>query len=253
MGRLDGRAAIVTGAGRGIGAAYARRFAAEGANVCVADIIDGAETVEAIKRSGGEAFAVRCDVSSEAQTKAMVAATVKAYGKLDIVVANAANVAVFNPRSIVDLPADEWDRVMAVNVRGVWLTLKAAVPEMKKRKYGKIVTISSTTIHKGVPYALHYVTSKGGINAMTRALARELGDDGIRVNAIAPGLTMSDIFAADHSAANDAKFAFSRTARCVKRDQAPDDLVGAAVFLASAESDFITGQTIVVDGGDVMH
>jgi NAD(P)-dependent dehydrogenase (short-subunit alcohol dehydrogenase family) len=124
---------------------------------------------------------------------------------------------------------------------------------MKKRKYGKIITISSTTTHMGVPFVLHYVTSKGGINAMTRALARELGDDGIRVNAIAPGLTMSDIFEANPGEITETKFAFSRNLRSFKRDQVPGDLVGAAVFLASAESDFMSGQTIVVDGGAVMH
>jgi NAD(P)-dependent dehydrogenase (short-subunit alcohol dehydrogenase family) len=253
MGRLEGRVAIVTGAGRGIGAAYAKRFAAEGARVCVADIIDCANTVAIIKQQGGEAIGVRCDVGDERQVDAMAAATIESFGRIDILLANAANVAVFNPRTIVDIPVDEWDRVIATNMRGVFLCAKAVVPDMKKRKYGKIIAISSTTIFKGVPYSLHYVTSKGGVSAMTRALARELGDDGIRVNAIAPGLTKSDVFAADRSGVMDASFAASRDRRCFKRDEAPDDLVGAAVFLASAESDFVTGQTLAVDGGDVMH
>jgi NAD(P)-dependent dehydrogenase (short-subunit alcohol dehydrogenase family) len=253
MGLLDGRVAVVTGAARGIGAAYARRYAEEGARVCVADVLDCAPAVDAINRGGGEAIGVRCDVADGRQVEAMAAATLEAYGKIDILLANAANVAVFKPCPITEVSAAEWDRVMAVNVRGVFLCARAVVPGMRKRKYGKLVLVSSTTIHKGVPHTLAYVTSKGAVAAMTRALARELGDDGVRVNAIAPGLTMSDVFAADQSGVMDAKFAFSRSARALKRDETPSDLVGAAVFLASAESDFVTGQMIVVDGGEVMH
>ena len=253
MGLLDGRVAVVTGAARGIGAAYARRYAAEGAQVCVADILDCSSTVDAIKQGGGEAIGVRCDVADERQVNAMAAAALESFGKIDILLANAANVAVFEPCSITELSVAEWDRVIAVNIRGVFLCARAVVPDMRKRRYGKLVLISSTTIFKGVPYSLHYVTSKGGVAAMTRSLARELGDDGVRVDAIAPGLTMSDVFAADRSGVMDAKFAASRNGRCFKRDETPSDLVGAAVFLASPESDFVTGQTIAVDGGDVMH
>jgi NAD(P)-dependent dehydrogenase (short-subunit alcohol dehydrogenase family) len=253
MGLLDGRVAVVTGAARGIGAAYARRYAEEGAKVCVADILDCSGTVDAIKGGGGEAIGVRCDVADERQVDAMAGAALEAFGKIDILLANAANVAVFKPCPITELSVADWDKVIAVNIRGVFLCARAVVPDMRKRKYGKLVLISSTTIFKGVPLTLAYVTSKGGVAAMTRSLARELGDDGIRVNAIAPGLTMSDVFAADRSGVMDAKFALSRNGRCFKRDEAPSDLVGAAVFLASPESDFVTGQTLAVDGGDVMH
>jgi NAD(P)-dependent dehydrogenase (short-subunit alcohol dehydrogenase family) len=252
MGRLDGRVAIVTGAAQGLGAAYAREFAKEGAKIAVCDLLDCANVVDSIKRQDGQAIGMRCDVSDERQIADVAAKAIQAFGKVDILVANAALSALVERRSFLEIPVEEWDRLMAVNCRGVYLSIKAVVPDMKKRKYGKIVTITSGTMHSGVPHLLHYVASKGAVHAMTRALARELGDDGIRINSICPGLTMSEQIAAQREKIQ-GNVEWSVRSRAIKRDEQPEDLVGTAVFLASAESDFITGQTIVVDGGLVMH
>ncbi len=251
MGRLDGRAAIVTGSGRGIGAEYAKALAAEGASVAVTDIIDTANTVNIIRQAGGEAIGVACDVTRPEEVRALVAETVGAFGKLDVMVTNAALFADLRQRSFLEIDEDEWDRVMQVNTRGVFTCAKAAVTEMKKNGYGKIVNIASGTVFKGTPMLLHYVSSKGAMVAFTRALAREVGDDGITVNCIAPGLTMSEKVVGDPQwkAVKDANAA----TRAIKREELPEDLLGTVVFFSSAESDFITGQTLVVDGGSAMH
>ena len=252
MGQLDDRVAIITGAAQGIGAAYAKRFAEEGAKVAICDILDCTNVVNTIKQQGGEAIGMLTDVSDEAQVNQMVAQTVEAYGKVDIMVPNAAIFATLHRRSFLDIGVEEWDKVMQVNVRGVFLSIKAVVPEMKKHQYGKIINISSGTVQAGVPLFAHYVSSKGAVDAMTRALARELGDDGIRVNSIAPGFTMSEQIEAQR---DDLQFNIDMNlrGRALKRDELPEDLVGAMVFLASPQSDFITGQTLLVDGGLVMH
>ncbi len=252
MGKLDGRVAIVTGAAQGIGAAYAKRFAEEGAKVCVSDILDCTNVVNTITQSGGEAFGLSCDVAEESQVNDMVTQTVARWGKVDIMVPNAAVFATLERGSFLDIDVDDWDRLMAVNVRGVYLCLKAVVPVMKKAGYGKIINISSSTVQMGVPMMLHYVSSKGAVDAMTRALAREVGDDGIRVNSIAPGFTMSERIEAQREALR-LNVDMSLKGRAIKRDELPEDIVGTMVFLASADSDFITGQTIVIDGGLVMH
>ncbi|NQU70857.1 MAG: glucose 1-dehydrogenase [Rhodospirillales bacterium] len=252
MGKLDGRVAIITGAAQGIGAAYARRFAEEGAKVVIADILDATNVVNTIKQSGGDAIGLTVDVSDKLQVQEMVKTTIETYGKVDVMVPNAAMFAHLERHSFLEIDVDVWDSLMAVNVRGVFLCCQAVVPEMKKQGYGKIVNIASSTVQMGVPWMLHYVSSKGAVDAMTRALARELGDDGIRVNSIAPGLTMSEQVEARREDLQ-ANVAMSMTARAFKRDELPDDLVGTAVFLASADSDFMTGQTIVVDGGLVTH
>jgi len=252
MGRLDGRVAIVTGAAQGIGAAYAKRFAEEGAKVAICDVLDCTNVVNTIQQSGGEAFGMEVDVSDEAQVGALVAKTVETFGKVDVMVPNAAIFAALNRRSFLDIGVEEWDRVMAVNVRGVFVCLKAVVPQMKEQGYGKIVNISSATVQAGVPWFLHYVSSKGAVDAMTRAAARELGDFGIRVNSIAPGFTMSEQI---ESQREDLQFNLDMNlaGRAFKREEMPEDLLGTMVFLASAESDFMSGQTVVVDGGLVMH
>ena len=192
------------------------------------------------------------DVADLAACEAMVARTVEAFGGLDVLVNNAATFVDLPRRSFLDIGTAEWDRVMAINVRGSFNCAKAAVPALRKRGGGSIVNIASSTALKGIPFTLHYVTSKGAIIAMTRAMARELGNDGIRVNALAPGLTLSEAVAAERE-----MFApyieASLRGRALKRDQMPDDLVGAAVFLASDASAFMTGQTLVVDGGDVAN
>lgn len=251
MGRLEGRVAIVTGSGRGIGAGYAKALAAEGAKVAVTDILDTDNTVNIIRQAGGEAIGIRCDVTKPDQVKALVEETVSKFGKLDILVNNAAIFADLPLRSFLEIPEDEWDRVMQVNTRGVFSCSKAAVPEMKKNGYGKIVNIASGTVFKGTPMLLHYVSSKGAQIAFTRALAREVGDFGITVNCIAPGLTMSEAIADDPQWL--AIKSGNTASRALKREEVPEDLLGAVVFFASSDSDFITGQTLVVDGGSAMH
>ena len=251
MGRLDGRVAIVTGAGRGIGVHYAKALAEEGAKVCCSDILDTENTVNIIKQAGGEAIGNRCDVTDPEAVRAMVADTVAAFGKVDIMVTNAAIFADIPQRSFMEIPEDEWDQVMAVNTRGVFSCVKAVVPEMKKNGYGKIVNIASGTVFKGTPMMLHYVSSKGAMVAFTRSLSRELGEHNICVNALAPGLTMSEKVAGDRQW-TDIKDANAQT-RAMKRDEVPEDLIGTLLYLSSSDSDFVTGQTIVVDGGSAMH
>ncbi len=252
MGRLDGRVAIVTGAAQGIGAAYARRFAEEGAKVAICDVKDCTNVVNTIAQSGGEALGLEVDVSDEAQVGELVARTVERFGRVDVMVPNAAIFAAIERRSFLDIGVEEWDRVMAVNVRGTFVCIKAVVPQMKEQGYGKIVNISSATVQAGVPWFLHYVSSKGAVDAMTRAAARELGDFGIRVNSIAPGFTMSEQIESQREALR-FNIDMNLAGRAFKRDEMPEDLLGTMVFLASAESDFITGQTVLVDGGLVMH
>ena len=194
---------------------------------------------------------IECDVTKPDQIESMVSKTVEVYGKLDIMVTNAALFADLQQKSFLEIDEAEWDRVMQVNTRGVFSCVKAAVPEMKKNGYGKIVNIASGTVFKGTPMLLHYVSSKGAQVAFTRALAREVGDDGITVNCIAPGLTMSEKVIDDDQwiAVKDGNTA----SRAIKREQVPEDLIGTLVFFASSDSDFITGQTLVVDGGSAMH
>ena len=252
MGRLDGRVAIVTGAAQGIGAAYARRFAEEGAKVAICDVKDCTNVVNTIAQSGGEALGMEVDVSDESAVTGFVAQTVERFGRVDVMVPNAAIFATLDRRSFLDIGVEEWDRVMAVNVRGTFVCIKAVVPQMKEQGYGKIVNISSATVQAGVPWFLHYVSSKGAVDAMTRAAARELGDFGIRVNSIAPGFTMSEQIESQREALQ-FNIDMNLAGRAFKRDEMPEDLLGTMVFLASAESDFITGQTVLVDGGLVMH
>ena len=252
MPQLDGKVAIVTGAAQGIGAVYARALSEEGAKVCLTDILDTSPAVAAIEKAGGNAIGIQADVTDHAACEAVVEETVSAFGSADVLVTNAALFAALERRSFLEIGGDEWDKVMAINTRGVFNSIKAVVPAMKKRSYGKIINISSSTIYSGVPLMLHYVASKGAIDAMTKALARELGADGIRVNTIAPGFTMSDQIEAQRE-----KLEFyvnlSLSGRSMKREQTPDDLIGALIYLASPASDFVTGQAIVVDGGMIMH
>lgn len=251
MGRLAGRTAIVTGGAKGIGRHYSMALAAEGAEVMIADIADGAALVEEISARQGRAAAdsTRVDVSSEASVKALVAHTVERFGKVDVLVNNAALYAPLQEQPFSDIDADLWDRVMAVNLRGPFLMAKHVVPHMKARGYGKIINIGSGTANRGIPWMLHYVTTKGGILAFTRALSREVGEHGIRVNTLSPGFIMSDSVVEQ----NPGHVATAREriiqARAIKRDGHPQDLIGALVFLASADSDFMTGQTVLVDGG----
>ncbi len=249
---ISGRVAVVTGAAQGIGEVYARALAAAGAKVVVADVLDAGPVAQAINDAGGEAIATSTDVADEAAVAAMVAAGVERFGRLDIMVANAAIYAALDRKDFTDIGVAEWDKVMAVNVRGTFLCAKAAVPEMRKNQYGRIINIASGTVFKGTPNLLHYVTSKGAIVAFTRALAREVGGDGICVNTLAPGFVMSEGVIAN----TDLREALSApvvASRAIQRDQTPEDLIGPFLMLASEEARFMTGQVIVVDGGSVTH
>jgi len=250
-GRLEGKVVIVTGAAQGIGRTYALALAAAGAKVCVTDLSPPEDTAAAIARAGGVAVAVKADVSDRDSLQSMVSHVQERFGRLDILVNNAGLFGALKMKSFSEIAIEEWDRVMAVNVRGVWQAIAVAAPAMKQSGGGKIINISSGTAFKGTPFLLHYVTSKGAVIALTRSIARELADDNICVNAIAPGLVMS---ANVQTHPDWQKIANSIVeSRAIKRDSVPDDLVGALLFLASEDSNFITGQTLVVDGGSVMH
>ncbi len=253
MARLSGRVAIVTGGAKGIGRHYSRALVAEGARVMIADIADGRGLAEEIAAEHGanSVISAVADVSDEASVKKLTAATMERFGKIDVLVNNAALFAPLQEAKCTEIDTALWDKVMAVNLRGPFLMVKHIAPHMIAQGYGKIINIGSGTAFRGIPWMLHYVTSKGGIMAFTRALARELGEHGIRVNTLAPGFTLSDTVVSDNP--SHVKTARERAvqSRSIKRDEHPQDLLGALVFLASAESDFVTGQTLAVDGGNV--
>ena len=251
MARLDGISAIVTGAAQGIGAAYARALAVEGARVSICDLDPPEEVVEAIRAAGGQAIGRICDVSDPETVTALVRATEDAFGGVQVLVNNAALFGKIVLKPFTEIASEEWDRVMAVNTRGPFECVKAVLPVMRRQRYGKIINIASGTVFKGTPMMLHYVASKGAVVAMTRALARELGEYGICCNALAPGLTLSDTVKGrnDYGALR----ALNVESRSLKREETPDDLIGALLFLASHDSDFMTGQTLVVDGGRALH
>lgn len=253
MGSLEKKVAIVTGGGHGIGKVYCQGLAKEGVSVVVADIDLPAaeETKRLVEKDGGRALALQVDVANEQSTLAMAEATVKAYGEIDILVNNAAIFATI-PISRVSfdkVPLDEWDKVMLVNLKGTWLCCRAVVPYMKKQNSGKIVNISSGTAFSGRGMRIHYVASKAGVLGFTRTLARELGEFGINVNTLAPGSTLSE--GQDNVKAAEMREKAVGT-RCLKRIQVPGDLVGGLLFLCSSASDFMTGQTVIVDGGHWM-
>ncbi|RMF07643.1 MAG: glucose 1-dehydrogenase [Alphaproteobacteria bacterium] len=251
MGTLDGKVAVVTGAAQGIGAELARGLAAMGAMVVVSDVLDGAAVADEIKGAGGSAISLVTDVTSADSLTKMVEATIGAFGGIDILVNNAALFGKLPLAPMQEIQVEVWDRVMEVNVRGVWQASCAVLDSMKARGGGSIVNIATNRVFKGFPMMLHYDASKGAVVAMTKSMAVELGDLNIRVNAIAPGLTMSEnVLAKD--GIEDRKGAIAG-ARALKRDQQPEDLVGAVAFLASDQSSFMTGQTLVVDGGGIMR
>ena len=237
--RLEGRVALVTGGAQGIGKAIADGLAAEGATVMIADLNPPADGIKA-------------DVSSEEDVQRMVDETVDRHGRLDILINNAGLYASLAMRPFTEIPLEEWRQVMDVNVASMFLTCRAAVPVMREHGGGKIVNISSGTPFRGVPFLLHYVTSKGAIVALTRALAKELGKDGIYVNCVAPGFTMSEGVQSNPEVVEKLRDV-SVAARTIQRDQVPEDVVGAVVFLCTPAADFITGQTMVIDGGQYFH
>ena len=250
--RLKGKVVIVTGGARGLGRDYALRLAEEGAHVAVSDVLDGTRVKGEIEEKGGQAVAFQMDVTDEESVEEMVRQTVNQYGRIDVLVNNAAIFADVVKHPFYQIPLKEWERMVQVNLTGTFLCCKAVYPHMKQQGKGKIINISSSTFFSGVPNFLHYVTSKGAIVALTRAMAREAGEDGISVNAIAPGFTLSEAVDGNPGFTEESRKVAVDT-RCFKRDQRPADLLGTVVFLASDDSDFITGQTLVVDGGSVFH
>jgi len=250
--RLKGRTAIVTGAGCGIGKAIAMRLAQDGANIVVADIKDALPSAAHIATAAGVGtLGLDIDVSSQTDTERMAADTLAAFGSIDILVNNAAMFAAVRLRPFEQIPVDEWKRLMEINIMGVGLCCRAVSPQMRKQQRGRIINLASGAPLKGVPLFLHYIASKGAVIAMTRGLAREMGRDGITVNSLAPGFTLSEGVAAESD-----HMEFSREmslkSRAIARDETPEDLVGAASFLASDDAAFMTGQTVVVDGGSAM-
>lgn len=249
--KLEGKVAIVTGAAQGLGRAFCLRLAAEGAAVVAVDRnLAGAEaTAEEITKRGGQAIVVQADVSREADTLAMAKAAVEKFGRLDILVNNAAFYAGISRKPFYEIDPDEWDRVMLVNAKGPWLCARAVFPYMRAQGKGKIINLASEVFFTGSHNLSHYVASKGAVVGLTRALAREMGPYNICVNAIAPGFTDTE---GSRTITSDIT-KYDVSPNCIKRLGQPEDLVGLLVFLASDDSDFLTGQTILVDGGRVMH
>ena len=245
--RLKDKVAIITGAGQGLGRAYAQRFAREGAKVVVAEL--NADKGRAVAAEVGGQF-VRTDIADEASCNALAAATVDKFGRIDVLVNNAAIFSTLKMRPFWEIPAAEWDELMAVNVRGVWLAAKAVAPQMRKQASGRIVNISSGVIWMGRPNYLHYVASKGAVLAMTRAMAKELGEFGINVNCITPGPVYTEV---PRATVTPQQREAMIGAQSIKRAAGTQDLEGTVVFLCSEDAAFITGQTINVDGGMNFH
>jgi len=248
--KLKDKVVIVTGSARALGRAFAIRYAQEGARVVACDITDTADTVSAIESEGGEALSLITDVTSEQSTVEMAEKTVQRFGRIDVLVNNAGMYADIIKKPFYQIPGDEWDKIMAVNVKGPFLCSQAVFPAMKEQGNGKIINIASAAAFVGGSQFAHYVASKGGVVSLTRALAQELGPHNININAVAPGLTVTE-YNVKTTPKEVLEMAMAK--RCLKRQQQPEDLLGVMMFLASDESNFITGQTIVVNGGAYFH
>ena len=242
--RFKDKSVIITGGGGKIAKAYAMAFAKEGAKLSLPDIVSADHTVNAIRDAGGAAITMACDVSDEESVKAMVDQTVKQFGTVDILINNAAYFMTVWKGPFWEMTVEEFDKAMAVNVRGSWLCAKAVVPQMQKQQGGKIINVSSNVALTGNPNYVHYVTSKGALIAMTRAMARELGDWNICVNTVSPGFVVTEGRKVDPEYEK-----IRAQQRSIKRSQVENDLVGTVLFLSSPESDFMTGQLLNVDGG----
>ena len=252
MSRLAGKTAIVTGGAKGIGRHYSQALAAQGARVMIADIADGKKVATEITdlHGAGSAMSYTFDVADEASVERLVTETMARFGQIDILVNNAALYATLKPRDFDEWDIVTWDKVMAINVRGPYLMVRHVAPHMKARGTGKIINIASGAAYKGIPRMLPYVTSKGAMLAFTRSLSRELGAFGIAVNSLSPGYILSDTGLENATHVEEERIPV-RNSRAFKRDGYPEDLLGALIFLASSDSDFVTGQSLVVDGGSV--
>lgn len=253
--RLRNKVALITGGATGVGKAVCQGFAVEGAKVVInypSDTVKAEDLVTQIRRSHGEAICIRSDISQEEQVKKMVKSVEKQWGGIDILVNNAG---IYPRKPWYEITSEEWDRVLAVNLKGCFLNSKAVFPYMKCKGSGKIINVSSVTFWSGQQGFLHYVSSKGGVIGFTRALAREVGKYGINVNAVTPGAVKTEQEMIDFSHEDDQRELAEQMAevQCFSRRQLPEDLVGTFVYLASEDSDFVTGQTINVDGGWMMH
>jgi 3-oxoacyl-[acyl-carrier protein] reductase len=248
--RLKDKVTIITGGGQGLGRAYALRFCKEGAKIVIAEInFKNAKKVEQeIIEMGGDALAIETDVSKEKDTMAMAEKTVERFGKIDILINNASIYYGLESKPLEYLTVDEWDRSYDVNVKGSWLSIKAVSPHMKSAGSGCIINISSGTWLVGIPMLLHYATSKAAILGMVRCVSREFGPFGIRINAITPGFVTTDASKSIKGTPPET-FDVIKAQTALGRNESEDDVVGTAVFLASEDAAFITGQNIVVDGG----
>src|SRR5262245_45943589 len=251
MNRLEGKVAIVTGAAGGIGRAYCLGLSAEGAHIVAADITDVARVVEEIGAAGGKAVGARIDVSDEGSTREMASIALQTYGRIDVLVNNAAYYLTLTQGPFEEIPPDEWDRAFAVNVRGPWMCARAVHPAMAAQRSGRIINVSSTTVWDGTTDFLHYVATKSAMLGFSRALAREVGKEGIAVNTVTPDYTPHNREFVERQAADLDDILTSR--RCFKRTQRPEDMVGVVVFLSGALSHGITGQNFLVNGGGVFQ
>ena len=242
----------ITGAARGLGQEFARSLAAAGARVIAADISDCAETLSLVKAERGEAVAAHLDVTDLASVRAMVEAGLHAFGRLDALVNNAALYGALHGGRFDQIDEGEWDAAMAVNVKGIWNCCKAAVPAMKEAGGGSVVNIASLAATYGMPYGLHYTTSKAAVIGLTRGLAREVGRDRIRVNALAPSAVITEGTREFFGGKLDRALDAIKAGQTIQRNLMPEDLVGTVMWLVSDASAFVTGQTIAVDGGTVM-
>ncbi len=242
------RVIVITGAGQGIGRAYAHHFADNGAIPVIADIDgeNGARVAAEVEAAGGRALAVQADVTSPESVAAMVDTTLSAYGRLDVLINNAAIFVTLGRRPFEDIPLEEWRQVMDVNITGCFICASAVIPQMRKAGWGRIINISSSTVPQGMPYFLHYVTSKSALIGMSRAMAREVGSDGITVNTVLPGMIETEM---ENVGRTDEGRQHVIGAQSLKRQQTPEDMVGTLLFLASPASGFMTGQSLCVDGG----
>lgn len=249
---LKDKVAIITGGGQGLGRAYAHTMAENGAKVVIAEINEekAAQVVQELKEKNFEAIAIKVDVSNEESTRRMAEEVIQTWGQVDILVNNAAYFSSIQMKPFEEISVDEWDLAMAVNLRGAFLCCKAVVPYMKQRRSGSIVNVTSATVLEGRPYYLHYVSSKAGIIGLTRALAREIGEFGINVNTLSPGLTLTEV---PRTTINESSIQGAISRQSIRRSGQAQDMCGAVLFLVSEQAKYITGQMLNVDGGSSMY